>query len=259
MKYCLSARQPVSVLKQADEIMVEFRDYRIISDFFADYPDKVIILDIPVDKMNVEIEPILKAYTEASDNFVCRLSSVRPEATRFFKENDIKFYYAYPVDNYYDLKALDDLGVEYARIAPPLTHDMKHTGYFGCQIRAVPNVAYDAYIPRENGIIGGWIRPEDVEYYEEGIDVFEFEGGLNLEQEKTMFEIYSQKKEWKGNLNILITNLNENVTSVGLPDEFGQIRATCRQRCTRNGTCHYCESAFRLANALETYLKRKAD
>ena len=46
MKYCLSARQPDSVLKKADEIKIELRDYRAIPDYIDKYPDKVLILEM---------------------------------------------------------------------------------------------------------------------------------------------------------------------------------------------------------------------
>ena len=46
MKYCLSSRQIKKYLTKADEIRVESRDYRQISDLFIEYPDKMIILDV---------------------------------------------------------------------------------------------------------------------------------------------------------------------------------------------------------------------
>ena len=39
----------------------------------------------------------------------------------------------------------------------------------------MPNVAYYAFIPREDGVCGSWIRPEDLNLYEPFIDVIEFE------------------------------------------------------------------------------------
>lgn len=248
MKYCLSCRQPASILKQAEEIKVQHKDYRIISDLLVDYPETRIIWELPRDFE--EHKDLILQYNEIADShrLVCCLNSLAEVS--WFKEHKVPFYYGFPVSSYYDLKALDELGVEYVRIAPPLTHSMQFTGFFGCEIRAVPNVAYDAYIPRKDGIVGGWIRPEDIQYYEKGIDVFEFEGNLNLEQERTMWEVY-KKGKWPGNLNILITNLNQNVTSIGLPDDFGQNRAICQQRCMQSGTCHLCETAIRFSNTLE--------
>lgn len=254
MKYCLSCRQPSSILKKVDEIKVQHRDYRIISDLLVDYPQARIIWELPRDFE--EHKELILQYNEMADKYrlVCCLNSLAE--VNWFKQNKVPFYYGFPVGTYYDLMALEELGVEYVRITAPLTHTMQQTGFYSCEIRAVPNVAYDAYISREDGVIGGWIRPEDVQYYERGIDVFEFEGNLNLEQERTMWGVY-KKGKWPGNLNILITNLNKNVTSAGLPSEFGQIRATCQQRCTQNGNCHYCDSAIKLANALEEKIEEE--
>ena len=127
MKYCLSGRQTAEYLKKADEILVEGRDYRIISDYFIDYPDKIIILDCMREfiEESPEIFDIIKQYAEISKNFVCRLSSLAN--VFWFIENGVKFYYAYPVNNYYDMKALMNLGVEYINITAPLTFSIEST------------------------------------------------------------------------------------------------------------------------------------
>ena len=52
MKYSLSSRQSKKYLTLADEIIVESRDYRQISDLFIEYPDKMIILQIENEKLN---------------------------------------------------------------------------------------------------------------------------------------------------------------------------------------------------------------
>lgn len=93
-----------------------------------------------------------------------------------------------------------------------------------------PNVAYDAYIPRENGIYGQWIRPEDVKYYENGIYVLDFED-VDLLKERTLFHIYKEEQQWPGNLNNLLTNFNVNVDNRGLLKNLGEKRSTCGQIC----------------------------
>ena len=54
-----------------------------------------------------------------------------------------------------------------------------------------PNIAYYGYIPRENGIIGFWVRPEDVSYYEPYIDVFEFED-CDIKREQALYRVYAE-------------------------------------------------------------------
>lgn len=232
-----------------DEIKVQSKDFRIISDYLVDFPQARIIWELPRDFE--ERKKLILQYNEIADShrLVCCLNNLAE--VRWFRENKVPFYYKFPIDSYYDFQALEELGVEYIRIAAPLTHNVMFLkNREKVQVRTVPNIAYDAYIPRTSGAEGGWIRPEDISYYENGIDVFEFEGNLDLTQEKTMWEIY-KKGSWPGNLDLLITNLNQNVLNVGLPEDFGHYRSTCRQVCMQTGSCHYCKTAIKLTQLLE--------
>ena len=236
MKYCLSARQTKEILKQADEILVEAKDYRVIPDYFYNYPDTIIILDLPKEQNEVSKDTLL-TYSKASNNFIVRLNNL--DDLKWYKENGIKFYYRYPVSTFYDVQGLIYLGAEYIAIMAPLTFQMDKLKTLNVKFRMVPNVAYDAYIPRKNGIHGQWVRPEDLEYYE-NIAVFEFEDA-DLQKEKTLFDIYKNKKKWNGNLNLLITNLNHNVDNRSILPETGKMRSNCGQRCQTSGNCHFCD------------------
>lgn len=254
MKYCLTSRQSKKYLTLADEILVECRDYRQIADLFIDYPDKMIILEISNEEIdNKDFLKTVEEYAKASENFCCKIYNLL--YINWFKNHNIKFYYGYPINSYYDLQGLVDIGVEYITITAPLTFDMNGLSKYDTKFRMVPNVAYDAYIPRQNGICGQWIRPEDIKYYEEGIYVFEFEDA-NLDKERTLYEIY-KKGEWPGNINLLLTNFNIDADNRGLPDDLGETRANCRQRCMNRGTCHFCETAFMFEKALRKYKHEK--
>ena len=97
---------------------------------------------------------------------------------------------------------------------------------YNIPIRLCANLAYDAYIPRENGICGSWIRPEDIEVYSKWVDTIEFITD-DLGKEATLLHVYKENKFWPGNLNLLITNLNYNIDNRGIPEEFGEIRTNC--------------------------------
>ena len=249
MKYCLSNRQSKNLLIKADEIFVRHNDYRAIIDYIVEYPEAIIIFDIPGDKFEDLKEQILK-YKDLTDKLVCRIDSL--ERAYWFNSRGIKFYYSYPVSTWYDVKGLIDLGVEYITITAPLTFCMPQLEKLNMKFRMVPNVAYDAYIPRENGIYGQWVRPEDVSYYEKGVYVFDFEN-CTLDQEKTLYHIYAENKNWPGNLNILITNLNINADNRGFPEELGEFRSSCGQTCMSGGRCHFCETAFKFEKTIRKY------
>ena len=63
-------------------------------------------------------------------------------------------------------------------------------------------------------------------------------------------KIYQDNKEWPGNLQLIIKNLNYNVDNRALPEDIGEKRMTCGQRCWRQGTCHFCVTAFMFAEQL---------
>ena len=87
---------------------------------------------------------------------------------------NLKYFYGVPVNNFYDFRALVEYGCTDVKIMPPLTHMLDRLENFEVTIRMCPNVAYYAYIPRDDGVCGGWVRPEDVDYYADYVDVFEF-------------------------------------------------------------------------------------
>ena len=64
------------------------------------------------------------------------------------KELNLKFYYGYPINSFYELHSLVDLGVCYVRLAPPLSHQLEEVSKFGVPIRAIPNVCYQKYIKK---------------------------------------------------------------------------------------------------------------
>lgn len=255
MKYCLSSRQTNKYLSMADEIKVKSQDYRQIPDLFKDYPNAMIILDIITyeDLNNENIQKAIEQYAEISENFCCAIYDLY--YANWFKSRNIKFYYGYPINSYYDMRGLIDLGVEYISVIAPLTFDMETLTKCNMKFRMIPNVAYDAYVPRPSGLCGQWVRPEDVEEYENGIYVFEFEDA-KLNKEQTLFDIY-RSGEWKGNLNLLITNLNIDVDNRAIPEEIGSVRANCKQRCMQNGICHFCETAIRFESTLRKYKENK--
>ena len=246
MRYCVSGRQLPSILKQADEIKMKYEDRERIIDYIQMFPDKTIILEIPKGINEIEWK-LLDVYAQSIELILCLYDfSHLAECI----EHNMKYYWGYPITSYYELRGILDLNPYYIYLGAPLSFDLKHI----CEItktfiRLCPNVAYDAYIPRKNGICGQWIRPEDVKEYEPYVRTLEFVAS-DLTKEKTLLHIYKDNQEWPGDLGILITNFGVSIDNRALPEEFGSIRTTCGQRCMQNGTCHYCISAMRFAEAI---------
>ncbi len=248
MRYCMSGRQPLSVLRQADEIKVKFQDIDKIIDYIKEIPDKTIIYEIPKDVIDVDWK-LLETY---SSQITLVIALYDLKLITKCLEHHLRYYWAYPITSYSELQGILSLNPYYIFLGAPLCFDLEHIhNMTGVYIRLCPNIAYDAYIPRRNGICGQYVRPEDVKYYEPYVNTLEFIAD-DLEKERTLLHIYNDNKEWPGNLNLLITNLQTNVDNRALPDEFGAMRVRCGQRCMKNSACHYCTNAFKFATQLRT-------
>jgi hypothetical protein len=127
----------------------------------------------------------------------------------------------------------------------------------GIPIRAVPNIAHDGYLPRADGICGQWIRPEDIDMYEEYVDAVEF-GGVELSKERALYRIYHDEKNWPGDINMIITNFNHAGVNRLLPQGvLAERRMICGQRCQSGGACRLCNRY--VAMAQEDIMRKLAE
>lgn len=256
MKYTVSGRQPYSVLKKADEIKVQYKDRDRILDFIEKIPDKTIILDIPLEETQYPWETLLM-YKEKID-FILMVRNLH--FAKIFAEQGFKWYWPYPIVSFDELREVAALGPCYLLLGAPLCFSLdKVRAITDVPIRLTANIAYEPYVPRENGITGRYIRPEDVVKYEKYVSALEFIEP-DLGKEATLLHIYKDNAEWPGNLNLLIKNLDVDVDNRVLPDEFADRRMTCGHRCKENGRCKFCNISFKFANAIrKEYYRRLKD
>lgn len=255
MKVCLSGRNTMEYLRKADEIKIRFDDYQAIPDYFEDYPTANIILELNQDVSEEMWRELYGFNILGQGKFICCVENL--DQIYKCQENDIKCYYGYPVNSFYELRALKDLNVCYVRLAPPLTHSLDKVAKFEIPVRAVPNVCYQGYLPHENGIHGQWIRPEDITLYNKYIDVIEFEDCSRIEKEQALYRLYMVEKEWPGDFDMLYTNFNYKGVNRMLDSDLSVRRMNCGQTCESTGVCHLCDISIELADPdkWETYAK----
>lgn len=244
IKFSVSARQDPATIKKADEIRVLYKDYRYVFDLIKKYKDKPIVIKIPANVIDVDWET-LKSYVEMEGNITLALEDLH--MMTFAQETGAKYYWAYPITTWFELRNISSLGVSQVLIGAPLYFNLPKVKEKGKPIRIVANNARGGELGAGNNICGPYVRPEDLKTYEPYVDTIEFYADT-LESEKQLFDIY-KKGEWEGNLFFLIKNLNYNVNNRIIPEEFGEFRLHCDQRCMQHKTCHYCETAFSMANA----------
>ena len=256
MKYCLSSNLNKEYLKKADEIRCKNLDE--ILDLYELNSQATIILTIlsNTNKDLIDWQKIENYNKMLQNKLIIETDSF--DIMNLCKSLNIKFFYGIPINSFYDLKALVDYGCYYIKIDAPLTHMLDKVKQYNIKIRMTPNIAYYGYIPRKDGIVGFWVRPEDTKLYDNYIDIFEFED-CDIKKEQALYRIYAEQKEWMGDLNNLITNLNYSSDNLLIPSYVATSKITCGQRCLKGYNCHICHRGLDIANRekLKNYLDNK--
>lgn len=245
MKYCVSGRQPKSVLEKADQIKLAYKDRERLIDYIDELSDKTFILEIPKGLSMEEIDwELYEAYSEKVDFIFCIYDL---NMAQNCADHNIKFYWAYPVFTWFELRGLVPYNPCYISVSAPISFSLNRIKrYTDIPLRICPNLAYDAYIHRENGLHGSWVRPEDIETYDKHIDVCDFIT-TDLSKEATLLHIYKENKTWPGNLNLLLTNFDINVDNRAIPITLGALRMNCGQLCMEMDNCNACDRAIEFA------------
>ena len=230
MYFCVGGRQPYSVIERADEVKVAYEDREILLDFVEKIPNKKVILEVPGEDFEWNLWHM---YDEKFENFCVALYMLNKYDD--FNKEGIKWYWPYPITSYYELQEVLTLKPAYVNLGPPLCFDLPNVQKIcgDVKLRMVCNCARPDYLPdvlKLPQFFGQWVRPEDVPAYEPYVDTFEFKTD-DLKKEETLLRIYSEDKNWPGNLNLLLDNLNYHVDNRGIPEDFGENRTKCRQRC----------------------------
>lgn len=247
MKFSLNSRQTMEYLKKADEIKIEYRDRDSILDLSEKYPDKSFVLINTVADGILDWKNIQKWNTLTHNKLTLCLSSI--EDCLKAKENNIPFYLGFPVTSWHEAQALKELGVSFLVIGAPLFFDMKNVKSLHMPIRLVPNIACLDDIPREDGINGTWIRPENIDDYDACLEDLTIEFlGCKIQKEQAMYRIYAEQKSWPGELDMLIDGLNYSALNRLIDPKITAGRLNCHQTCAMpDGACTLCYRVFAMA------------
>lgn len=253
MNYCLRSRLSPRYLAQADEIKVDYRDHETIPDLAHRYTKATIVLfpPIPYHKLSPEEWNQIVLYNQlCNNNFIINCGSIADAYEA--KQRSLRFMLDAYINTEWDLRGMINLGAEYAYVGIPFFFNMpKIEDLPEIKLRAVPTVSYQTGLPHnpEEGVYGKWIRPEDIELYEDYITTIEFEQCL-VPREETLFKVY-KSGEWSTRLDVLIEDLGSSALNRAIDPDLIERRINCGQRCMRfptdRRTCHACSTALKLA------------
>lgn len=245
MRYCLRSRLGARYLAKADEIRVDFRDIESIPDVYHRYKKQIIFFPA-LNGEEYDWKKLMNFDNLCEHNLIISCPTVNELIMA--KEYGLRVMLATEAHCAWDLRAMIDLGCEYAYVGTPLFFDLPSVADLPIALRAIPTVSYNHRLPHTSGVCGQWIRPEDVEDYEDYIDVLEFEF-CEVQREQTLFKVYAEDQQWSTRLDILVEDLGSPALNRLINPQLVNARLTCRQRCQADGMCHMCETAMKIASA----------
>jgi len=247
MKYSLHLRGcSHEYLKKADEIFIEYRDRRAIPDYAKKYPGACIMLEVPADAQ-WEMSEIKDYSILSKGKLILCLPDLRDPRLEELKAAAIPFFWGYTITTFWELAAVVKCGASQVRIGAPIFFETEKLQKFNIKKRVYANVAHEGYLPNVDGITGSWIRPEDVEKYEDTFDIIEF-ADCKENKEEALYRIYAEKHEWPGRVDMIISNIKTDAYNRMIFDEFADTRKHCGQRCVAGSPCRICNRILFLAD-----------
>lgn len=262
MKYCIDYNKESSILDKIDEINIEYK--RIESDealqaFCEEHKNQrinVCINDyeeginegyfknsLDFQKNHPNINNLYLRFPGKGQELDMMLSNDYPDAKFYFdiKVNDWDKFIGLIEYNVTDIYIIEGMGFELDKIS-------KIAKAHNTQIRVYPNVAQSSWNSTDD-LRKFWIRPEDIGFYDDYIDVCEFFG--DKEKFDILYNIYKKDKKWFGNLNEIIIGLKEHIDSRYIVPRFVKKRVRCGRECMKGGNCQMCDRIKELSSNLE--------
>lgn len=251
MKYCFTYQKfNTNFMKLADEILITYnREDTTLPDFLELYKDKTIVIKINIMLEESDLE-LLSELNIKYHNIKLQLFVFDKDLIYNIKEKNIPFFTTLFVSNWDAFRGLIDLGVSDIYVVENLAFELDKCGKIahenGVQIRVFPNICQTAWVDIPD-IKKFFIRPDDVEYYEPYVDVFEFM--CDVDKEEPLYKIYKDRK-WFGELSEIITDFNAPFDGRCVLPLFGKMRVSCGKRCMSGSSCGICDSIQELSKSL---------
>lgn len=252
MIFCLNYYPHQKYIEQAEELKIKYRPSdKTLQAFLQKYQDKSIIITVSDSFGDVDLK-LFKGLREKYKNFKLVINYYNKELIKMVKEAEIPFFFknfattadqmaAYSTYCPTDMYICEELGFHLDKISETL-HSLN------IKIRVLPNICQSNYseIP---SIKTFFIRPEDIIYYRDYVDVLE--PVSDKMRQETIFRVYKERK-WFGKINELIPTFVGDLDSKYVMPSFGLVRSRCGRRCMyKPSSCGICDRFIDLANTFE--------
>lgn len=267
MDYCLRLKnkRKSAWIDEAMELKINYTNALDIYNFLLQHKHQRVLIDFQNNEVYNEIEQkaIFSLKTEKHiDNFVLCLDFPRFSLTKE-KEDDlmelirkliaagIPFFFNDFVKDFSMLQYYISLGVSDVVVVEDMCFKLdkvsKVCKQHEVRVRVFPNICQSS--TPHGDICDFFIRPEDIQFYEEYVNVCEF--SCLEDRQDTYYKIYVKDKKWFGNLQEIIIGLEKTLDSRFIVRQFAETRVHCGKRCFEGSSCFICQRCLELAATLQ--------
>lgn len=260
MNFCMPYLQYIKNNKKdkIKEILISYDKDKKFLDILASLQEKIIDIDFYYDAIKkesdlneCELQKLQLIAEKFNLDIRLRISEKDLDKIDLIKKYNLPFFVYTWIKNWDMLKYYSTLGVCSMYIVESLGFELDKVKTVALEknftVRVFPDVAQSS-VNEIQDIYKFFIRPEDLDFYSQFIDVIEF---FRVEEKhNVLLDIYLDKV-WMGPLDQVIIGFKENVNNQFLPSELSTYRATCGKRCFQGYPCNICQRAVELSKLLE--------
>jgi hypothetical protein len=254
MKCCIDFTKRSKILDKVDEITIEYHNNMVdLFEFLEKYPDKRVNIFILNDKDISEIDIKNFASIKEKYNVYLKLVKYNKSLVNTVVENNIPFFFNNNISDIDTFNGYVHLGVSDIYVAEDLCFQLDKLAEVaheaGIALRTYANICQTRWKEMDS-LKTFFIRPEDLEFYEDYLDTIEF---ITKEDKDIdiFYEIYFVDKKWFGKLNEIIIGFDSEIDSRFILPKFAERRIKCNKNCMKNGKCRMCEVIDELAETLK--------
>ena len=253
MKSCIEWRKGFKYLPQIDEFNIDYRNKEIkLINFLQHYAkDQRVNIRLPNDYTKDDIDLLEAAYEKGYNITIILPDKYYAEELR---DHGTPFYFQSPVVSWDQLRGYFALGVSDVMVSGELGFELDKISELAkkreIQVRCYANIAQSGGWSYGDGFKDFYIRPEDVDFYSNYVDVIEFYN--SSDRQNVLYEIYFKDKEWNGKLREVIKGITTDINNYYiLGSEFARRRSQCAKKCLKGNRCQLCDRLTDLAKSLE--------
>lgn len=266
MKYCVEWKKMLSIKNEVDELIVIYNPYdSSLVDFLKQHSNQRIIIKIENEPLDNDIDLFASIKEEYSDvNFTLLLNNYNEDIIEKIKNKNLSFFFETRVSDWDTFLSFVKIGVSDIYIAEDLGFEIDKVSKIAhennVQIRVFPNICQTKWKEFIPSLKTFFIRPEDIKFYEDYVDVCEIFGSKEFQE--TIYKIYSKDKEWFGLLKEIIIGFDSDLDSRFILPRFAEKRIRCNRECLKGGKCEMCNRIEELSKSLEKsemYIKQRKE